>query len=310
MEPRPQRRAAQAAGDLTAVRVAILSARQGWHTDQLCRALAQRGHEGRVVPYEALAAHLGGAAAGVAAGDEDIGACGAVLARIIPAGSLEQIVFRVDVLHTLEERGIPVINPPRTIERTVDKLWTTALLEQAGLRVPETVVCERAEAALAAFRALGDVIVKPLFGSMGLGMVRVTDEEMAFRVFRTLETLRGVYYVQRTIDHAGCDVRAFVVGGRVIGAIERSAPGWKTNLARGGRARAVTLEPERTELALAAARAVGADYAGVDLLPARDGTVYVVEVNGIPGWRGLQEATSLDVAAAIVELLIGRVAQQ
>jgi len=292
------------------VRVAILSARQGWHTDQLCRALAERGHEGRVVPYEALAAHLGGAAAGVAAGDEDIGACGAVLARIIPAGSLEQIVFRVDVLHTLEERGIPVINPPRTIERTVDKLWTTALLEQAGLRVPETVVCERADAALAAFRALGDVIVKPLFGSMGLGMVRVTDEEMAFRVFRTLETLRGVYYVQRTIDHAGCDVRAFVVGGRVIGAIERSAPGWKTNLARGGRARAVTLEPERTELALAAARAVGADYAGVDLLPARDGTVYVVEVNGIPGWRGLQEATSLDVAAAIVELLIGRVAQQ
>jgi len=310
MEPRPQRRAARAAGDLTAVRVAILSARQGWHTDQLCRALAQRGHEGRVVPYGALAAHLGGAAAGVAAGDEDIGACGAVLARIIPAGSLEQIVFRVDVLHTLEERGIPVINPPRTIERTVDKLWTTALLEQAGLRVPETVVCERADAALAAFRALGDVIVKPLFGSMGLGMVRVTDEEMAFRVFRTLETLRGVYYVQRTIDHAGCDVRAFVVGGRVIGAIERSAPGWKTNLARGGRARAVTLEPERTELALAAARAVGADYAGVDLLPARDGTVYVVEVNGIPGWRGLQEATSLDVAAAIVELLIGRVAQQ
>jgi len=295
------------------VRVAILAARRGggWHTDQLCRALAGRGHEGRVLPYEALVSHLGGAgtASGVAADGEDIGACAAVLARIIPAGSLEQIVFRVDALHTLEERGIPVINSPRTIERTVDKLWTTALLEQAGLRVPETVVCESADAALAAFRALGDVIVKPLFGSMGLGMVRVTDEEMAFRVFRTLETLRGVYYVQRTIDHGGCDVRAFVVGGRVIGAIERSAPGWKTNLARGGRARAVTLSSERTELALAAARAVGADYAGVDLLPARDGTVYVVEVNGIPGWRGLQEATSLDVAAAIVELLIGRVAR-
>jgi len=294
------------------VRVAILSARQGWHTDQLCRALAERGHEGRVLPYETLVAHLGGggSAPAMTAGDEDLGACAAVLARIIPAGSLEQIVFRVDALHTLEERGIPVVNPARTIERTVDKLWTTALLEQAGLRVPETVVCEGADAALAAFRALGDVIVKPLFGSMGLGMVRVTDEEMAFRVFRTLETLRGVYYVQRTIDHGGCDVRAFVVGSRVIGAIERSAPGWKTNLARGGRARSVTLEPEQTELALAAARAVGADYAGVDLLPARDGTVYVVEVNGIPGWRGLQEATSCDVAAAIVELLVGRVARR
>ncbi len=294
------------------MRVAILSARQGWHTDQLCRALAERGHEGRVLPYETLVAHLGGggSAPAMTAGDEDLGACAAVLARIIPAGSLEQIVFRVDALHTLEERGIPVVNPPRTIERTVDKLWTTALLEQAGLRVPETVVCEGADAALAAFRALGDVIVKPLFGSMGLGMVRVTDEDMAFRVFRTLETLRGVYYVQRTIDHGGCDVRAFVVGSRVIGAIERSAPGWKTNLARGGHARPVTLEPEQTELALAAARAVGADYAGVDLLPARDGTVYVVEVNGIPGWRGLQEATSRDVAAAIVELLVGRVARR
>ena len=294
------------------MRVAILSARQGWHTDQLCRALAERGHEGRVLPYETLVAHLGGggSAPAMTAGDEDLGACAAVLARIIPAGSLEQIVFRVDALHTLEERGIPVVNPPRTIERTVDKLWTTALLEEAGLRVPETVVCEGADAALAAFRALGDVIVKPLFGSMGLGMVRVTDEDMAFRVFRTLETLRGVYYVQRTIDHGGCDVRAFVVGNRVIGAIERSAPGWKTNLARGGQARPVTLEPEQTELALAAARAVGADYAGVDLLPARDGTVYVVEVNGIPGWRGLQEATSRDVAAAIVELLVGRVARR
>src|SRR2546426_3524641 len=230
---------------LTPVRIAILAARQGWHTEELCRALAERGHEGRVLPYEALVARLGGAGPAVSAAGEDLGACAAVLARIIPAGSLEQVIFRVDALHALEERGISVINSPRTIERTVDKLWTSALLEQAGLRVPETVVCESPEEAIAAFRALGDVIVKPLFGSMGLGMVRVTDEEMAFRVFRTLETLRGVYYVQQTIDHAGCDVRAFVVGGRVIGAIERSAPGWKTNLARGGRARAVTRSEER-----------------------------------------------------------------
>jgi len=288
------------------VRVAILAARQGWHTDELCRALAARGHEGCVLPYEALVARLGGAAPGFAAGGTDLGACDAVLARIIPAGSLEQIIFRVDALHVLEEQGIPVINSPRTIERTVDKLWTTAILEQAGLAVPETVVCESPDDAMAAFRALGDVIVKPLFGSMGLGMVRVTTEEMAFRVSRTLETIRGVYYVQRAIDHDGCDVRVFVVGGRVVGAIERSAAGWKTNLARGGRARGTTLSAARTELALGAAAAVGADYAGVDLLPARDGTDYVVEVNGIPGWRGLQEATSIDVAATIVEHLLGR----
>ena len=260
-----------------------------------------------MLPYEGLVSRFGGTGPAFASAGEDLTSCGAVLARIIPAGSLEQIIVRVDALHALEERGIPVINSPRAIERTVDKLWTTALLAHAGLPVPETVVCEHPDEAMAAFRALGDVIVKPLFGSMGLGMVRVSDEEMAFRVFRTLETLRSVYYLQRAIDHDGCDVRAFVVGGRVIGAIERSAPGWKTNLAGGGRARAVTLPAARVESALAAAKAVGADYAGVDLLPARDGTTYVVEVNGIPGWRGLQEATSSDVAGAIVEHLLGRV---
>ncbi len=260
-----------------------------------------------MLPYEGLVSRFGGTGPAFTAGGEDLTSCDAVLARIIPAGSLEQIIVRVDALHALEERGIPVINSPRAIERTVDKLWTTALLAHAGLPVPETVVCEHPDEAMAAFRALGDVIVKPLFGSMGLGMVRVSDEEMAFRVFRTLETLRSVYYLQRAIDHDGCDVRAFVVGGRVIGAIERTAPGWKTNLARGGRARAVTLPAARVESALAAAKAVGADYAGVDLLPARDGTTYVVEVNGIPGWRGLQEATSSDVAGAIVEHLLGRV---
>jgi len=290
------------------VRIAILAARQGWHTEELCRALAKRGHEGRVLPYEALVARLGGAGPALSAGGEDLGGCAAVLARIIPAGTLEQVIFRVDALHALEERGTPVINSPRAIERTVDKLWTSALLERAGLPVPETVVCEHPDEALAAFRALGDVIVKPLFGSMGLGMVRVTTEEMAFRVFRTLETIGGVYYVQRAIDHAGCDVRAFVVGDRVVGAIERRAAGWRTNIARGGQARAITPSGPCAELALRAARAVGADYAGVDLLPAPDGTVYVVEVNGIPGWRGLQQATSSDVAAAIVEHCLARAA--
>jgi len=290
------------------VRIAILAARQGWHTEELCRALAERGHEGRVLPYEALVARLGGAGPALSAAGEDLGACAAVLARIIPAGSLEQVIFRVDALHALEGRGIPVINSPRAIERTVDKLWTSALLERAGLPVPETVVCDDPDEALAAFRALGDVIVKPLFGSMGLGMVRVTTEEMAFRVFRTLETIRGVYYLQRAIDHEGCDVRAFVVGDRVVGAIERRAAGWRTNIARGGEARAITPSGPWAELALRAARAVGADYAGVDLLPAPDGTVYVVEVNGIPGWRGLQQATSSDVAAAIVDHCLARAA--
>jgi RimK family alpha-L-glutamate ligase len=229
-----------------------------------------------------------------------------VLPRIIPSGSLEQIIFRVDALHRLEERGTRVVNSPRAIERTVDKFWTSTLLEQCGIPTPETIVCEDPEQASQAFRLLQDVIVKPLFGSMGLGMVRVQDEEMAYRVFRTIEQIRGVYYLQRTIEHEGADVRAFVLGGTVIAAIERRSIGWRTNLARGGTARPVTLADSTRALALRAAAAVGADYAGVDLLTGRDGRTYVLEVNGIPGWKGLQETTGLDVAGALIEYLAAR----
>jgi RimK family alpha-L-glutamate ligase len=135
-------------------------------------------------------------------------------------------------------------------------------------------------------------------------MARVSDEDMAWRVFRVVETVRGVYYLQRFIPHAGRDVRVFVVGGRVLGAIERSSPGWRTNFSRGGKVAAFTLPPAWADLAIRAAAAMGAEYAGVDLLPGLDGAVYVLEVNGIPGWEGLQTATGIDVAGAIIDQLL------
>jgi RimK family alpha-L-glutamate ligase len=292
--------------------IAILSADPGWHTDELCRALAERGHTGRVLPYERLVARLGtarGLVTGLSSESTALLDADAVLARIIPNGSLEQIIYRVDALHWIEERGVLVMNSPRAIERCVDKFYTTALLQEAGLPTPETVVCDGGADAMAAVRAMGDVIVKPIFGSMGHGIVRVSDPDVAFRVVRSLEQIRAVFYVQRAVDHGGRDVRAFVVGGRVLGAIERRAPDgeWRTNVARGGSVRPFELPPAWADLTLRAAAAVGADYAGVDLLPSRDGTVFVLEVNGIPGWQGLQQATGLDVAGAITDHLIGRV---
>ena len=290
------------------MRTVILSARTGWHTDELCRALGERGHLGVVLPYESLVARIANdsrlESADVPVFDADV-----VLARIIPGGSLEQIIFRVDALHWIEDRGIPVINSPRAIERTVDKFYTSALLREAGLPTPETVVCESIDHAMTAVRAMGDVVIKPIFGSLGHGMVRVSDPDVAIRVVRALEQTRAVFYVQRAIDHGGRDIRAFVVGGRVLGAIERHAPegDWRTNVARGATARPFHLPAAWEQLALRAAAAVGADYAGVDLLPSRDDDVFVLEVNGIPGWEGLQTATGLDVAGAIVDHAIARV---
>jgi RimK family alpha-L-glutamate ligase len=307
--------------------VVILSARTGWHTDELCRALAERQHTSRVLPYEGLLARLG-ATSGAGLQSGTIGELSsegaaildadAVLARIIPNGSLEQIIYRVNALHWIEKRGVPVMNSPRAIERSVDKFYATALLQEAGLPTPETVVCEGAADAMAAVRTMlgspadGEgVVIKPIFGSMGHGLVRVSDPDVAFRVVRSFEhaQVRAVFYLQRAVDHGGRDVRVFVVGGSVLGAIERRAPEgeWRTNVSRGGSARAFTLPPEWKEMAISAAAAVGADYAGVDLLPSREGQVFVLEVNGIPGWQGLQHATGLDVAGAIVKHLEHRV---
>jgi len=295
------------------MRVVILSARTGWHTDELTRALTERGHLAAVVPYEGLTARVVGAGqcrvveaclqARLTSEQISLLDADAVLARIIPGGSLEQLIYRVDALHWIENRGVRVVNSPRAIERSVDKFYTTTLLHDAGLLVPETVVCERAEEAMAAVRAMGDVVIKPIFGSLGHGMVRVSDPDTALRVVRVLEQIKSVFYVQRAIDHGGRDLRIFVVGGRVIGAIERRAPAgeWRTNVAIGGSATAVNVSPELQRIAVSAAAAVGADYAGVDVLPARDGSVFVLEVNGIPGWQGLQQATGVDVAASIVE---------
>jgi RimK family alpha-L-glutamate ligase len=220
--------------------------------------------------------------------------CDAVIVRGIPRGSLEQVIFRVDALHVLAERGVTCINGPRAIERTVDKFLASALLARAGVPTPRTIACERPDDALEAFEELGgDVIVKPLFGSMGAGMTRIDDADVAYRVFHALALERAVYYLQQA--HEGRDVRAFVVGGRVLAAIERLGAGWRANLARGAQARATELTAAQERVCLQAAAVLDVEYAGVDLLGE-----HVLELNGIPGWHGLQQATGADVAAALV----------
>lgn len=280
------------------MRIALLSSGSGWHVRDLQRAAAACGHEAQPVDFRRVTA-------GVAAASDALAAFDAVLVRTMPPGSLEQVVFRMDALHRLEARGVQVMNPPRAVEICVDKYLATAKLDAAGLPVPATIVCQHADAALEAFERLGgDVIVKPLFGSEGRGMVRVTDLDMAWRTFQTLERLQAILYLQRTIAHPGWDLRAFVLGGKVIAAMRRYANnGWRTNVAQGGRAEVVRLSAEEEKLALRAAAAVGAAVAGVDLLPGPSEEYYVIEVNAVPGWRALAPVAGVDVAAAIVRFV-------
>jgi ribosomal protein S6--L-glutamate ligase len=225
----------------------------------------------------------------------------------MPPGSLEQVVFRMDLLHRLQSRGLAVLNPPAALETCVDKYLASARLEQAGLRVPPTVVCQHADAALEAFRHLGgNVVVKPLFGSEGRGMMRIADPELAWRTFRTLERQQSVLYLQRFIPHPGWDLRVFVLGNRVLGAMRRHAKqDWRTNVAQGGAAELVRLTIVEEELALRSAAAVKVPVAGIDLLPGPEGEYYVLEVNAVPGWRALAPVIGLDVALEIMRFFAG-----
>ncbi len=286
-----------------ALRVAILGPPDGWHNRTLTQALRSSGHEPHPVRVTRVLGRIESDAA-LYEGELELAAYDAALVRGIPAGSLEQVIFRVDALHLLEAAGVTTVNTARAIERTVDKFLASAILRRAGIPTPRTIACQRRDDALRAFEQLGgDVILKPLFGAMGLGMARVDDPDVAHRVFRALELERAVYYLQETVPHDGRDVRALVIGGSVFAAIERSASNWRVNLARGATARATRLSAAQEELCVRAAAAVGAEVAGVDLLRAPDGREYVIEVNGIPGWQGLQRATGVDVARAVVRRL-------
>jgi ribosomal protein S6--L-glutamate ligase len=282
------------------MRIAILSGGNGWHVRDLQRAAGLLSYRAIAVDFRRLQAGLGSEVGPLAGFD-------GVLVRTMPPGSLEQVVFRMDVLHRLEAGGITVLNSPRALETCIDKYLASARLAAAGLRVPPTIVCQDAASALEAFSKLGgDVVVKPLFGSEGRGMMRIQDEDLAWRTFRTLERLQAVLYVQQYIHHPGWDLRAFILGGRVVAAMRRhSRDGWRTNVAQGGTATRASLASHEEELALRAASAVGVQVAGVDLLPSAAGELNVLEVNAVPGWRALGPVSGIDIASLMLRYLAG-----
>ncbi|WP_165063884.1 ATP-grasp domain-containing protein [Paludisphaera rhizosphaerae] len=286
---------------------AALVSGYGWHVEDLLRAADAQRVQLRALPFADVNASIGFAGSAVKAGGICLDDMDGVLVRMMPPGTLEQVVFRMDALHRLTAAGVPVWNPPRAVEAAVDKYLTLSLLERRGLPVPATWVGQTAEEAIAAFEALGgDVVVKPLFGSEGRGLMRVEHREMAWRCFHTIERMGAAIYLQRWIRHPGHDLRLFVLKGRVLAAMRRTACDgeWRTNVAIGGRAEAWEPDAEASQLAVVAAEAVGAVFAGVDLIEDVDaGTRLLIEVNAVPGWRALAGATGIDVAAEILAAL-------
>jgi ribosomal protein S6--L-glutamate ligase/tetrahydromethanopterin:alpha-L-glutamate ligase len=228
----------------------------------------------------------------------------ALIIRPIGRGSLEELVFRMDVLYRLQRSGLYVVNSPEAIEHCVDKYDILTILEEHGLPVPRTAVTENVEEAMTAFKELGgNVVVKPIFGSRGIGATRVNDKEIASTIFRSIRYYHGVVYLQEFVQHGFSDIRAFVIGDCVIAAMKRVADSWKTNYSQGARPQNFRPDHEIETIAVKSAKSIECKIAGVDILESSNGPV-VVDVNSQPGWKGLQSVTRLSIADEIVDFVL------
>lgn len=287
------------------MKIAVLGQPGSWYAADLSRAATDRGHTLELLSFESISAAIESGREKIRCGNHDLQQFDVVIIRTMPPGSLEQVVLRMDLLGRLHSQGIQVVNPPKAVECAVDKYLTTSRLAAAGLPTPETWVCEDEETALAAFEALGgDVVVKPLFGAEGRGILRVSDPDLALRTFRTLSRIQSVLYIQKYIDHPGHDLRIVVLDGKILGGMRRSNPhDFRTNVSRSGIAEPVELTVQQEEWALLASAVVGTRIAGIDLLYDREGVGYVIEVNGVPGWKAFSQTTGIDVATELIKSL-------
>ncbi len=271
-----------------------------WHVRRLAEAMRRRGASVVVTSLPRCAFDTE-APSGMNIPGFDGGLPDGVFVRSISAGTLEQITFRLGILHALRESGVRVWNDARAIERCVDKSMTTFLLHRSGIPTPRTRTVEGDAAANAYVTQAGrSLIFKPLFGSQGKGLVRI---ESAADLPEP-EAADHMYYLQDFVPPAGTvfeDWRIVVTRNRVVAAMARKAGKWITNVFQGGGPIPHEPSTEMQQLARAALTAVGADYAGIDLVCTPDGRLQVLEVNSNPSWKGLQRVADVDIADTVVE---------
>jgi len=277
---------------------------EAWSSTQVREALTKKGISYECFTFPRLVARLAYKPYFKVNGTSILDDLDALIIRPIGRGSLEELVFRMDMLYKLERQGFYLVNPPEAIEHCVDKYDILALLEDVGVPVPRTLATESVNEALKAFNELGgDVVVKPVFGSRGQGATRVNDIEIADTIFKAITFHHGVIYMQEFVRHGHSDIRAFVVGDRVIASMRRVAQGWKTNYSQGAKPAPAKISKEFEDLAMKSAKAVGCKVGGVDILEGPQGP-RIVDVNSQPGWKGLQMVTKVNIAEGIVDFIL------
>ncbi|MEQ1637465.1 MAG: RimK family alpha-L-glutamate ligase [Methylococcales bacterium] len=294
---------------MTVGRVVIFTDDPGWHGRQLSLAFGVRGYCAEYVSITACKLVIDGSSLPIEIPGFLQKLPDAIFVRGVPGGSLEEVVFYLDILHALKIVGVPVYNDACAIEKSVDKGMTSFLLQQAGLPTPvtwEVRDCSEALTIVEKELAQGRMVMsKPLFGSQGEGIRRI--EKMSDSLWLT--SSRGIYYLQRFVQCGGdgfSDMRVFVINGQAVAAMRRRGQSWLNNVARGAYCEIVAIDTGMGQLAVQAALALNMDYAGVDIIQDQSGRYTIIEVNSIPAWKGLQSVCEINIAQLMVDDLLVR----
>lgn len=280
------------------MRIPIFTDDAGWHGAQLKQAFSKRCVEAIFVSLQDCLIDLSQQQPSIQIPHFEV-LPKAAFVRGVTGGTLPQVITRLNVLHMLKALGVNVYNDGRAIERTVDKAMTSFLLRQAGIATPDTWICESRSQAHEIIQQHPNLIIKPLFGSQGEGVRLVEPAKPPLPMDAFVD---GVFYLQKFINtgHHQHDYRVFVVANQSVAAMWRSGEGWLHNVAQGALCTA-SQETDVLELAIQAAKAVDIAYCGVDIIRDEEDQLWVLEVNSIPAWRGLQQATSIDIAQILVD---------
>lgn len=286
------------------MRIVILSrAPDLYSTRALVDAGTARGHEVRVLDTLQFDIVISRQKPELFYQGEPVGPVDAVIPRI----GASITFYGLAVVRQFEMMGVYCLNESQAIARSRDKLRSLQLLCRHDIGVPPTVFTQQADHVNDCIERVNGapVVVKLLQGTQGIGVVLAESTRAASSVIEAFHGLDQNILIQKFIKEAkGADIRAVVVGKKVVAAMKRQAGSgeFRSNLHRGGQATKVRLSPEFRKTALAAARVLGLRMAGVDMLESKDGPM-IMEVNSSPGLEGIQKATSVDVADLVVEHL-------
>ncbi len=278
----------------------------GWHGQALAQAFARQGWQAHMVSLDSC--HVSIVDQLVQVRIPGLSQASPIaFVRGVAAGTTQQIITRMNILHTLQRQGMTIYNQARAIETTVDKSLTTQILAEHGIATPNTWVCEYRQVAHPLMQEALDngktLVIKPLFGSQGKG-VRLIEHPQQFPLPQDM-FVDGIYYLQEKVECGTNqhDYRVFVVNGEPVAVMRRQGDDWLHNVARGARCNACD-ETDVAEIGVQAAAAIGINYAGVDIMRDKHGKLWVIEVNSIPAWRGLQTITDINIADILVADLL------